>query len=100
MKSIKSIAIAVSSLFVLPAGMVQAASAAPSPSPKQTGLAIMRLYQSNYSAYAPKAGGEIWLSLRQDFRLSEVNSNLVRSHESRFVANRSYFNRTLAHVLR
>ena len=96
MKSIKSIAIAVSSLFVLPAGMVQAASAAPSPSPKQTGLAIMRLYQSNYSAHAPKAGGEIWLSLRQDFRLSEVNSNLVRSHESRFVANRSYFNRTLA----
>ena len=96
MKSIKSIAIAVSSLFVLPAGMVQAASAAPSPSPKQTGLAIMRLYQSNYSAHAPKAGGEIWLSLRQDFRLSEVNANLVRNHESRFVANRSYFNRTLA----
>ncbi len=96
MKSIKSIAIAVSSLFVLPAGMVQAASAAPSPSPKQTGLAIMRLYQSNYSAHAPKMGGEIWLSLRQDFRLSEVNANLVRNHESRFVANRSYFNRTLA----
>ncbi len=96
MKSIKSIAIAVSSLFVLPAGMVQAASAAPSPSPKQTGLAIMRLYQSNYSAHAPKMGSEIWLSLRQDFRLSEVNANLVRNHESRFVANRSYFNRTLA----
>ena len=96
MKSIKSIAIAVSSLFVLPAGMVQAASAAPSPSPKQSGLAIMRLYQSNYSAHAPKMGGEIWLSLRQDFRLSEVNANLVRNHESRFVANRSYFNRTLA----
>ena len=39
--------------------------------------------------------GSLWASLRKDFRMNEVNSELVRRHESKFAANSAYFDRTI-----
>ena len=39
--------------------------------------------------------GSLWASLRKDFRMNEVNSELVRRHESKFAANGAYFDRTI-----
>ena len=41
------------------------------------------------------AGGSVWDNLRKNFRMQEVNSGLVRSHESKFAQNSAYFNRTI-----
>lgn len=93
MKSIKSIALAVSGLFILPN-----VAHAKELSVQQTGLAMMRLQASLLSlprnSQMP-AGGSIWSRLRGDFRLDEVNADLVRSHEAKFANNRAYFNRTI-----
>lgn len=109
MKSFKSLAIAVGSLCVLPA-VAQGKEVNVS----EIGMAMMRLNASpmtegssdnrNTAVATQKtketttkfAGGSIWNSLKNDFRLAEVNSSLIRSHENRFVANSAYFNRTIA----
>lgn len=52
--------------------------------------------QSSTSAFAQHNGGSIWKSLKNGFRMAEVNPSLVRSHESKFVANSAYFNRTIS----
>ena len=39
--------------------------------------------------------GSLWASLKKDFRMGEVNSELVRRHESKFAANGAYFDRTI-----
>ena len=92
MKSIKTIAIAVSSLFVL-----STSAHGKTVQPEQTGIAMMRLHNTSFSLPLSRlSSNDLWLNLRQDFRMDEVNVGLVRSHESRFLANRDYFNRTLA----
>lgn len=106
MKSFKSLAFAVSSLCVLPA-------VAHGKDAGQVGMAMMRLNaaplseggqdmaaqsatkQSFGSSFA-QHGGSIWKSLKSGFRMAEVNPSLVRSHESKFVANSAYFNRTIS----
>lgn len=100
MKTFKSLAIAVSGLCVLPTA-VQAKNIATN----EVGMAMMRLNASAVSdevKYAQTAssnkksyGGSVWNHLRNDFRMAEVNSNLVRSHEYKFATNSAYFNRTL-----
>lgn len=93
MKSIKSIALAISSLFIFPT-VAHAQSLAYQPS--QTGLALMRLQTSAFSLpYEQNSGSTIWSRLRGDFRLNEVNPDLVRNHEYKFAANSAYFNRTI-----
>ena len=37
----------------------------------------------------------VWAHLRSDFRMSEVNPELVRRHESKFVSSSAYFKRTI-----
>ncbi|STR01242.1 Membrane-bound lytic murein transglycosylase D precursor [Kingella kingae] len=91
MKSINTIAIAVSSLFVL-----STSAHGKTVQPEQTGIAMMRLHNTSFSLPLSRlSSNDLWLNLRQDFRMDEVNVGLVRSHESRFLANRDYFNRTL-----
>ncbi|XXQ69261.1 LysM peptidoglycan-binding domain-containing protein [Neisseriaceae bacterium B1] len=91
MKSIKSIALAISSLFILPS-----LAHGKTIQPTQTGLAMMRLQASAFSVPNDTIlGGSIWSRLRGDFRMGEVNSNLVRNHEYKFAANSAYFNRTI-----
>lgn len=41
------------------------------------------------------ASGSLWNAMRKDFRIAEVNSELVRSHENKFSASRAYFDRTV-----
>lgn len=103
MKPLKSLAIAVSGLCALPA----AANGKEIQSPEPSGMAMMRLNASllseNIQNTAQKDnnsaqriyGGSVWKQLTHDFRMDEVNSNLVRSHESKFSSNGAYFNRTL-----
>ncbi len=103
MKTFKSLAIAVSSLCVIPT-VAQAKDMA-----NDAGMAMMRLNASalsdeikyssnNYNTRTETKksyGGSVWTSLRNDFRMAEVNSSLVRSHENKFANNSAYFNRTL-----
>lgn len=91
MKSIKSVALAISSLFILP-GLAHGQAIQPA----QTGLAMMRLQASIFSSSQEiPQGGSIWGRLRSNFRMNEVNANLVRNHEYKFAANSAYFNRTI-----
>lgn len=89
MKRIKTIALAVSSLLVSP-NIAHATNA----TPEQTGMAMMRLHNSPFSEDA-RANSSLWVQLRQFFRMDEVNQSLVRRHETSFVNNRDYFNRTI-----
>lgn len=108
MKSFKSLAIAVSGLCVLPvvahgketgAGQVGMAmmrlNAAPLNEGSQ-GNAVAQAQQKQPSSFFAQSNGSIWKSLKNGFRMAEVNPSLVRSHESKFVANSAYFNRTIA----
>lgn len=58
----------------------------------------MRL-NSSILDQAPKQyfqSGSLWGALRQDFRMSEVNPELVRRHESKLIESRGYFDRIIA----
>ena len=93
MKTIKNIALAVSSLFILPT-----LAHGETYKPAQTGAAMMQLQNSPFSKNPIAnflAGGSVWDNLRKNFRMQEVNSGLVRSHESKFAQNSAYFNRTI-----
>ncbi|WP_455017737.1 LysM peptidoglycan-binding domain-containing protein [Kingella oralis] len=93
MKTIKNIALAVSSLFILPT-----LAHGETYKPAQTGAAMMQLQNSPFSKNSITnflAGGSVWDNLRKNFRMQEVNSGLVRSHESKFAQNSTYFNRTI-----
>lgn len=99
MKTFKSLAIAVSSLCVIPT-VAHAKNVS-----NDAGMAMMRLnasalsdeikYDNHRADNKRTHSGSVWGSLRNDFRMSEVNSNLVRSHEYKFATNSAYFNRTL-----
>lgn len=88
MKPIKTLALAIGSLFIIPS-LAQSKEL----TAEQIGTAMMRLQATPFHQQTP--AGNIWLSLRQNFQLNEVNIALVRSHENRFATNKAYFNRTL-----
>ena len=98
MKHTKTIVLAVSSLFVLPT-LVYGKEF----QPNQAAAAMMLLQNSPFdnqhnvrSAVSNFfSSGNVWANLRQNFRMDEVHPSLVRSHESKFVNNREYFNRTI-----
>ncbi|STZ76527.1 LysM peptidoglycan-binding domain-containing protein [Bergeriella denitrificans] len=93
MAKFKTIAYALSGLSLLPAALAQAAP----PSPSQVGMAMMRLNASLLDQAKSQAfgSGSLWASLSRDFRMHEVNPEIVRRHESRFAANGAYFDRTI-----
>lgn len=66
-------------------------------SPSQIGMAMMRLNAASLDqGKSAVASGSIWAKIRKDFRMNEVNPELVRSHEAKFAANSAYFNRTVS----
>ena len=92
MAKLKTIALTISSLSA-----ASGAAYAQNATPDQVGMAMMRLNSSLLDqAKAQTFGtGSLWASLRKDFRMNEVNSELVRRHESKFAANSAYFDRTI-----
>ena len=88
MAKLKTIALTVSSLSA-----VSATAYAQNATPNQVGMAMMRLNSSLLDqAKAQTFGsGSLWASLRKDFRINEVNTELVRRHENKFAANSAYF---------
>ena len=87
----KILAIAISSLFALPTF----ANNKTNTLPNTTGIGMMRLQTSIFTPTTGLHGKDIWSNLRNDFRLDEVNTDLVRSHEYKFSTNQAYFNRTI-----
>ena len=92
MAKLKTIALTISSLSA-----ASGAAYAQNATPDQVGMAMMRLNSSLLDqAKAQTFGtGSLWASLRKDFRMNEVNSELVRRHENKFAANSAYFDRTI-----
>ena len=92
MAKLKTIALTLSGLSA-----VSGAAAAQNATPNQTGMAMMRLNSALLDQAKAKTfgSGSLWASLKKDFRMSEVNSELVRRHESKFAANGAYFDRTI-----
>ena len=92
MAKLKTIALTLSGLSA-----VSGAAAAQNATPNQTGMAMMRLNSALLDQVKAKTfgSGSLWASLKKDFRMSEVNSELVRRHESKFAANGAYFDRTI-----
>ena len=84
MAKLKTIALTVSSLSA-----VSATAYAQNATPNQVGMAMMRLNSALLDqAKAQTFGsGSLWASLRKDFRINEVNTELVRRHENKFAAN-------------
>ena len=87
MAKLKTIALTVSSL-----------SAVSATAYAQNATAMMRLNSALLDqAKAQTFGsGSLWASLRKDFRINEVNTELVRRHENKFAANSAYFDRTIS----
>lgn len=92
MAKLKTIALTLSGLSA-----VSGAAAAQNATPYQTGMAMMRLNSALLDQAKTKTfgSGSLWASLKKDFRMGEVNSELVRRHESKFAANSAYFDRTI-----
>lgn len=93
MSKLKTIVLTASGLSVCP-GFLYAQNT----SSHQIGLAIMRLNSSILDLPPTKQyfqSGSLWGELRQGFRMGEVNPELVRRHESKFIASRSYFSRVV-----
>ena len=62
----------------------------------QIGMAMMRTNTIALDHGKIKSShNSVWAHLRGDFRMSEVNPELVRRHESKFVSSSAYFKRTI-----
>ena len=62
----------------------------------QIGMAMMRTNTIALDHGKIKSGhNSVWAHLRSDFRMAEVNPELVRRHESKFVSSSAYFKRTI-----
>ena len=62
----------------------------------QIGMAMMRTNTIALDHGKIKSGhNSVWAHLRGDFRMSEVNPELVRRHESKVVSSSAYFKRTI-----
>lgn len=95
MAKLKTIALTISGISAVSgASHAQAASNA---TPNQVGMAMMRLNSAllDQAKSQTFGSGSLWASLRKDFRMNEVNSELVRRHEGKFSAGRAYFDRTI-----
>ncbi|MCS4533712.1 LysM peptidoglycan-binding domain-containing protein [Neisseria montereyensis] len=91
MAKLKSIALAVTGVSA-----VSGAAYSHAATSNQTGMAMMRLNSSLLDQVHKKtAGGSLWNVMRKNFQMAEVNSELVRRHESKFSAGRAYFDRTI-----
>ncbi|EGZ45393.1 lytic transglycosylase [Neisseria wadsworthii] len=93
MASLKTISLAVAGLSISAASHAQTSSY----SPNQVGMAMMRLSASplDHNKKIVEKSGSIWAKMRKDFRMNEVNPELVRRHESKFSAGSAYFTRTI-----
>ncbi|MDO5058759.1 MAG: transglycosylase SLT domain-containing protein [Neisseria sp.] len=91
MPSLKKLALAIAGLSCFPLAHAQTYS------PKQVGLAAMQLNAQplDVKEKSFSLGGSVWNKLRNNFRMGEVNSELVRRHESKFMTNSAYFTRTM-----
>lgn len=92
MKFIKKIlTLALGGLFALPSWGNEHTTI-----PQSAGVAMMRLQTNLFSRAQDRfQDSDIWEHLRNDFRLDEVNAQLVRTHETKFSTNQAYFNRTI-----
>lgn len=91
MAKLKSIALAVTGVSAVSGAAYT--QAAPS---TQTGMAMMRLNSSLLDQEQKNlSSGSLWNVMRKDFRMAEVNAELIRRHESKFSAGRAYFDRTI-----
>lgn len=93
MSKLKTIVLTASGLSVCSGSLY-----AQNTSSHQIGLAIMRLNSSILDLHPTKQyfqSGSLWGELRQGFQMGEVNPELVRRHESKFIASRSYFDRVV-----
>ena len=98
MAKLKTIALTISGLSALSGTThAQAASTETDSSSNKLGMAMMRLNSSllDQAQTNKHPSGSLWASLRKDFRINEVNTELVRRHESKFAANSGYFDRTI-----
>lgn len=94
MAKLKTLAFALSGFSVVSAaGHAYAYSG----TPNQVGMAMMRLNSALLDQAKTQTFGSrsLWASLRSDFRINEVNPELVRRHENKFSSNSAYFNRTV-----
>ena len=91
MAKLKTIALAVTGLSTISGTALSHAA-----TPNQAGMAMMRLNSSLIDQNDTHfASGSLWNSLRKDFRMAEVNPEIVRRHETKMAAGRAYFDRTI-----
>lgn len=91
MTRLKTLALAVAGLMLAPT-----LSWAQTHNGKSIGQSLMNLNAATLQGDPAQYGrGDIWSRLRRDFRLSEVNPELVRRHEQYYASRSPYFNRTI-----
>ena len=95
MSSIKTLAVAITGLSVFSAAHGQSYQNNHY-SKSQIGMALMRANTVSLDHGKIKHGhNSVWAYLRSDFRMAEVNPELVRRHESKYASSAAYFNRTI-----
>ncbi|WP_315359195.1 LysM peptidoglycan-binding domain-containing protein [Neisseria bacilliformis] len=95
MSSIKTLAVAITGLSVFSAAHGQSYQNNHY-SKSQIGMALMRANTVSLDHGKIKHGhNSVWAHLRSDFRMAEVNPELVRRHESKYASSAAYFNRTI-----
>ena len=95
MSSIKTLAVAITGLSVFSAAHGQSYQNNHY-SKSQIGMALMRANTVSLDHGRIKHGhNSVWAYLRSDFRMAEVNPELVRRHESKYASSAAYFNRTI-----
>ncbi|MDO5638797.1 MAG: LysM peptidoglycan-binding domain-containing protein [Neisseria sp.] len=91
MAKLKTIALAVTGFSALSGTALSHAA-----SPNQAGMAMMRLNASLIDQNDTRfASGSLWNVMRKDFRMAEVNPEIVRRHEAKLATGRAYFDRTI-----
>ncbi|PIT17726.1 hypothetical protein BGI32_01890 [Snodgrassella alvi] len=89
MAQLKHMVLALTSLVLAPS-----ISFAQSYTSNGIGLSIMNLNAATLKGKAHPAH-DIWGRMRQDFRMTEVNPEIVRKHEQYYSSHGDYFNRTI-----
>lgn len=89
MAKLKHMVLAMTSLVIAPN-----LSFAKSYTSNGIGLAIMNLNAATLKGKSSSAN-DIWARVRQDFRMTEVNPEIIRKHESYYSSHKDYFNRTV-----
>lgn len=92
MVELKKLALAVTSLSLFSYASFSLAS-----TPSQVGMAMMHL---NASAMTQSdvniTSTSLWNTLRNNFRINDVNTEIIQQQEDRLANNSAYFNRTIA----